>query len=154
VGGPFIRSTFFFSFGQTKTFTKVIVQPFYRAVRLLRNIDREAAVDVRPVRFIKRVFRTVAPPALFISLTAYFGWNALHGAHGIRAYQEQLKLKDQALQSQQDSKDEQIVWRRRVAALKEQALDADMLDERARAMLNLTRAGDIVIPYGPHDKLF
>jgi len=81
VGGPFIWSTFFFSFGQTKTFTKVIVQPSYRAVRLLRNIDREAEVDVRPVRFIKRVFRAVAPPALFISLTAYFGWNALHGAH-------------------------------------------------------------------------
>jgi len=120
----------------------------------MRSATVEKSADVRPFRFIKRALRAIAPPALFLSLTAYFGWNAMHGAHGITAYQEQLKLKDQALQAQQDAKDEQIVWRRRVAALKEQALDADMLDERARAMLNLAREGDIVIPYGPHEKLF
>ncbi|AFW02270.1 septation inhibitor protein [Gluconobacter oxydans] len=109
---------------------------------------------MRPFRLIKRAIRTVAPPVLFLSLTAYFGWNALHGAHGIRAYQDRLVLQQQAIQSQQDAKDEQAVWHRRVLALKEKALDADILDERSRAMLNLTRNGDIVVPYGPHDKLF
>ncbi|EHH68306.1 FtsB family cell division protein [Gluconobacter morbifer] len=106
------------------------------------------------IRLIKRAVRAVAPPALFLSLTVYFGWNALHGAHGIRAYQEQTQLQQQAIQAEQDAKDEQTVWHRRVLALKEKALDADMLDERARAMMNLTRKGDLVVPYGAHDKLF
>ncbi|AHK72290.1 MULTISPECIES: FtsB family cell division protein [Gluconobacter] len=106
------------------------------------------------IRLIKRGVRAVAPPAFFLSLTAYFGWNALHGAHGIHAYQEQMQLQKDALQARQDADDEQNVWRRRVVALKEKALDADMLDERARATMNLTRSGDLVVPYGPHDKLF
>lgn len=109
---------------------------------------------MRPVRLIKRALRMVLPSALFLSLTGYFGYNALHGAHGMRAYQEQLALEDQARQARQDALDEQTVWRRRIAALQEKALDADMLDERSRAMLNLTRKGDIVVPYGPRDKLF
>ncbi|QDH17819.1 FtsB family cell division protein [Swingsia samuiensis] len=105
-------------------------------------------------KILKKAFRVVAPPTFFLSLTVYFAWNALHGAHGIRAYQDQLGLQKEALQAKQDAQDEQIVWRRRVAALKEKALDADMLDERSRAMLNLTQDGDIVVPYDKRNKLF
>ncbi|MBR0559718.1 FtsB family cell division protein [Neokomagataea anthophila] len=109
---------------------------------------------MQAVKILRRGFKAIAAPTLFIGLTAYFGWNALHGDHGIRAYQEQTQLKQEALLAEQNAQAEQLMWRRRVAALKEHALDADMLDERSRAMLNLTRNGDIVIPYGPNDKLF
>nr|WP_294917801.1 septum formation initiator family protein [uncultured Neokomagataea sp.] len=109
---------------------------------------------MQAVKILRRGFKAIAAPTLFIGLAAYFGWNALHGAHGIRAYQEQTQLKQEALLAEQNAQAEQLMWRRRVAALKEHALDADMLDERSRAMLNLTRNGDIVIPYGPNDKLF
>ncbi|WP_408887669.1 FtsB family cell division protein [Neoasaia chiangmaiensis] len=102
----------------------------------------------------RRAVRAIVPPALFLGLTAYFGWNAMQGDHGIHAYHQQLQLREQALQAQRDANDEQIVWKRRVASLDERALNADMLDERARAMLNLARTGDLVIPYGPHDKLY
>ncbi|GBQ15289.1 FtsB family cell division protein [Swaminathania salitolerans] len=106
------------------------------------------------VRAIRRFLRVVVPPTLFLGLTAYFGWNAVHGEHGINAYHTQTKLMEDARQAEQDANAEQAVWRRRVASLNERALDADMLDERSRAMLNLAREGDTVIPYGPHDRLW
>jgi cell division protein FtsB len=37
------------------------------------------------------------------------------------------------------------IWERRVAALRNQSLDPDMLDERARVLLNFSRKDDIII---------
>lgn len=104
--------------------------------------------------FIQQSLRSILPPAICLFLTAYFVWNALHGAHGIESYQQQLKLHEQAQQALHDAHQEQDIWRRRVTALGEQALDPDMLDERSRTMLNSTREGDIVIPYGDHEHLY
>jgi len=109
---------------------------------------------VRVIRFIRRAVKAAIPPVLFLMLAGYFGWNATQGAHGMNAYHQQLVLKDQAIQSQKDSLAERNVWTRRVTSLKERALDGDTLDERSRAMLNLARSGDLVVPYGPHDKLY
>ncbi|GBQ68720.1 septum formation inhibitor Maf [Ameyamaea chiangmaiensis NBRC 103196] len=105
-------------------------------------------------RLVRRFFNATVPPALFLGLAGYFGWNALQGDHGLRSYAQQLKLLDQAKQSQQDALSERTIWNRRVAALQENALDADMVDERGRAMLNLAHDRDLVVPYGPHDKLY
>ncbi|MBV8912325.1 MAG: septum formation initiator family protein [Acetobacteraceae bacterium] len=41
---------------------------------------------------------------------------------------------------------EQKGWDRRVSALRPQLLDPDMLDERARAMLNVADPTDVVVP--------
>ena len=49
---------------------------------------------------------------------------------------------------------EQSSWTLRVDGLRDQALDADTIDERARAMLNLSDPSEIVVPYGPGHKLF
>lgn len=103
---------------------------------------------------IKHSIKAILAPAIFLLLTAYFIWNALHGAHGIESYQQQLKLHAQAEQALHDAHQEQDIWHRRVTALSEQALDPDMLDERSRTMLNSTREGDIVIPYGDHEHLY
>lgn len=72
----------------------------------------------------------------------------------MKAYQQQLLLLDQAKQAQQDASAEQIAWKRRVNGLREQSLDNDTLDERARAMLNLADKNDIVVPYDRHDPLY
>lgn len=37
------------------------------------------------------------------------------------------------------------IWERRVSALRNQSIDPDMLDERARALLNFARKDDIII---------
>ncbi|MXV36294.1 MULTISPECIES: septum formation initiator family protein [unclassified Saccharibacter] len=103
---------------------------------------------------MQRGLRATLPPCIFLALTAYFIWNALHGAHGIEAYQQRSILLSQAQQALHDAHQEQDIWHRRVTALGEQALDPDMLDERSRTMLNNTREGDIVVPYGDHEHLY
>ncbi|KXV73089.1 septum formation initiator family protein [Acetobacter cerevisiae] len=105
-------------------------------------------------RFIRRAVRAIVPPTVFLGIAVYFGWNATQGDHGMKAYQSQLVLLDQAKQAQQDATAEQIAWRRRVNGLREQSLDNDTLDERARAMLNLADKNDIVVPYDRHDPLY
>jgi len=80
--------------------------------------------------------------ALFIG---YFAVNAFTGNHGLRA---QADL-DQQLTTMQDElarlKAEHVVWERRVALLRSNRIDPDMLDERARASLNLVAPDERVI---------
>jgi cell division protein FtsB len=105
-------------------------------------------------RIIRRAIRMVIPPALFIGLTVYFGLNVMQGDHGLQSYKAQLQLLGEARAAQQDAMLEQAAWARRVRGLKENALDSDTLDERARAMLNLSRPNELVIPYGAHEHLY
>ena len=108
----------------------------------------------RAGRSLRNGLRAMVLPALFISLVAYFLFNATQGDRGLQAYairQEQLKSVQADLAKAQA---DQLGWERRVGALRAQRLDPDMLDERARAMLNLADPADIVVMYGPGKKLF
>ena len=108
----------------------------------------------RAGRSVKRGLRAMILPALFMSLVAYFLWNATQGDRGLQAYalrQEQLKMVQADLAKAQA---DQAGWERRVSELRSQRLDPDMLDERARAMLNLADPADVVMPYGPGKRLF
>lgn len=105
-------------------------------------------------RLFRRAMNAVLPPALFLALTGYFGWQAMRGDHGIRSYDQQLHLLDEAQDAKKNAIAEQAAWRRRVAGLSENALNRDILDERARAMLNLAHPNDIVVPYDKHDQLY
>lgn len=99
-------------------------------------------------RAVKRKVKAVIPPVLFLSLVGYFGWNATQGDHGLRTYRAQLQLLQQADDAQQAALFENAAWNQRVSGLRDNGLDADTLDERARAMLNLAEPTDIVVPYG------
>ena len=69
-------------------------------------------------------------------LIGYFGVNAYTGNHGIRARQG-LDVQLARLASERDDlRQERQRWERRVALLKPQSIDPDMLDERARALLD------------------
>jgi len=108
----------------------------------------------RAGRTLRNGLRATVLPAIFLSLIAYFLWNATQGDRGLQAYavrQEQLKAMQAELAKAQA---EQAGWDRRVSELRSQHLDPDMLDERARAMLNLADPADIVAPYGPGKRLF
>ncbi|HEY7999726.1 MAG TPA: septum formation initiator family protein [Pseudolabrys sp.] len=78
--------------------------------------------------------------ALFIG---YFAVNAFTGNHGLRA---QADL-DQQMASMQDElrhlKAERALWDRRMALLRTDRIDPDMLDERARALLGWVDARDL-----------
>ncbi|MCX5617543.1 septation inhibitor protein [Bombella sp. TMW 2.2543] len=103
---------------------------------------------------LRRGVGAVFAPLLFLVLTAYFMWNALHGNLGIEAYQHQKKLQAEAQAALRDAHQELDIWHRRVMALNENALDPDMLDERSRVMLNSSHKGDLVIPYGDKNQLY
>jgi len=105
-------------------------------------------------RALKRRAKAAIAPLLFLALVGYFAWNATHGAHGLIAYAQRQQLLKQAQDDLAQVQAEKTEWERRVEALQSDHLDADMLDERARAMLNLSDPGDIIVPYGDKDRLW
>jgi cell division protein FtsB len=93
-------------------------------------------------------------PVVFLALVGYFSWNATKGDHGLVAYAERKQLLQQAEADQASARTERDVWARRVSGLQAEHIDADQLDEQARAMLNLSDPADIVVMYPAKDKLF
>jgi cell division protein FtsB len=84
--------------------------------------------------------------ALFIG---YFGVNAFTGAHGLRAQADldkQLASMDGELAH---LKAERAVWERRMALLRSDNIDPDMLDERARALLGYVDPRDVTVLVQP-----
>ena len=78
-------------------------------------------------------------------LIGYFGVNAYTGNHGINARQG-LDVQMARLTSERDVlRAERQRWERRVALLKSQSLDPDMLDERARALLDYVDPRDLTL---------
>jgi len=79
----------------------------------------------------------------------YFGYNAFTGAHGLRA---QADLDQQLAHMQAELaqvKAERARWERRVALLRADKIDPDMLDERARALLGFADPRDVVLILHP-----
>ncbi|WP_338049063.1 FtsB family cell division protein [Rhodoplanes elegans] len=78
-------------------------------------------------------------------MIGYFGINAYTGSRGINARKD---LDAQIAELTADlavAKAEREVWQRRVALLKSESLDPDLLDERARSLLNFVDRRDIVM---------
>ena len=81
----------------------------------------------------------------------YFAANAFTGNHGLRA---QLDLDQQMSAMQQElaeAKTEHALWDRRVALLRSDRLDPDMLEERARALLSYAGPRDLTLLIRPRD---
>ena len=87
-------------------------------------------------RRLRTVINTLALYTLAALVIGYFGVNAFTGNHGLRARQDldqqiaELSTELKALRA------ERANWERRVSLLQPESIDADMLDERARALLN------------------
>lgn len=94
-----------------------------------------------------RVRTAVALAALYVLSTlliSYFGFHAYSGSRGLKAQQdlaEQLATLSAELARLKAERGE---WERRVALLRPESLDPDMLDERARAMLDYVHPRDLV----------
>ncbi len=84
--------------------------------------------------------------ALFIG---YFAVNAFTGDHGLRAQQDL----DQQMASMKTDlarvKAERSVWERRVSLLRSDRIDPDMLEERARALLDYVDPRDVTLLLNP-----
>jgi cell division protein FtsB len=105
-------------------------------------------------REIRRQLRSAAVPAFLLALTAVFAWQATQGAHGLIMRERRKADLVQAEANLAAAKAERDKWQRKVAGLTPSHLDRDALDQRARELLNLADPGEIVVQYGPRDKLF
>jgi cell division protein FtsB len=99
----------------------------------------------------RRTVLTVLGLYVFAGLfIGYFAANAFSGNHGLRA---QGELDQQMASMQQELaqvKAERAVWERRVALLRSDRIDPDMLDERARALLGYLDPRDLTLIIPQH----
>jgi cell division protein FtsB len=84
-------------------------------------------------------------PALSVGTIVYFGYHAVHGERGlVRAAQLAQELERSKLTAVEAAAERER-WQTRVQSLRSDSLDADLLDERARFVLGLTAADEIVL---------
>ncbi len=79
----------------------------------------------------------------------YFAVNAFTGAHGLRAQADLDKQLATMKGELAHLKGERAVWERRVALLRSDKIDPDMLDERARALLSYADPRDVILLIHP-----
>jgi cell division protein FtsB len=78
-------------------------------------------------------------------LIGYFGVNAYNGNHGLRAKQD-IDQQIAALTGELTSlQTERHAWERRIELLKPLSIDRDMLDERARELLDYAAPDELIL---------
>ena len=84
-------------------------------------------------------------PLLACGLGGYFAYSLQTGDHGLEANASLLKRKAVLAGELAGLKEVRQRLERDVSLLRPESLDPDMLDERARAILNLAHPDDLVI---------
>lgn len=97
------------------------------------------------LRALKNRLHAMAPPAVFLALTWYFGWNAIHGRSGLEAQAAQARALAQANAQFAVVDAQRQNWETRIADLGQSQVAPDMLDGEARAVLNLAQPNDLVV---------
>ena len=93
----------------------------------------------------KRKFGRLALPVITVAFLSYFGYHSVHGDFGLRGMEgfERQRVERQArldvLVRQRQ------ILEKEVALMSDGSLERDMLDEKARSYLNMSRADEIVI---------
>jgi cell division protein FtsB len=84
----------------------------------------------------RTVLNTLALYTIAAALIGYFGVNAYDGNYGLRAKQDLDQQIAELSGELSTLKAERTAWERRVSLLRPESIDPDMLDERARFLLN------------------
>jgi len=86
--------------------------------------------------------------ALAALLIGYFGINAYSGNRGLKA-KEDIDQQIATLTAELDRlQSEDVQWQRRIGLIKSGDTDPDMLDERARALLDYVDPNDLTLMLG------
>ena len=84
-------------------------------------------------------------PLLALGAGGYFGYHLQNGDHGLEALADLERRKNVLEGELAGLREVRLRIERDVALLEPESLDPDMLDERARAILNLAHKDDLVM---------
>jgi cell division protein FtsB len=91
--------------------------------------------------------RHIIGPVIGISYVVYFGYHVLHGDRGLIALRQLTQTVESAKKIHEGISEKRMALGKRVRLLYPGSLDPDMLEERARVMLNYGYADDIVVMF-------
>lgn len=84
-------------------------------------------------------------PAITAAFLAYFGYHSVHGEFGLKATEQFERQKAERQQKLAVLQLKRKALEREVDALSDGSMQKDMLDEEARAQLNMSKPDEIVI---------
>lgn len=94
---------------------------------------------------VRRGFDLIVSAAS-LGLIIYLVWHAVYGQRSF-TQAERLNGRIEALTAERDRvRDERLAVEKRVALLRPESVDPDMVEELARSMLGFSRPDDLIIP--------
>ena len=96
-------------------------------------------------RTIKRQLHYVLGPTIGLSLSAYFGYHLVEGDRGLVAWGRLTQQIHQETALAAATHAERMDQQRRVSLLQPAHIDPDLLDEQARAALNLAGPNEVIL---------
>jgi cell division protein FtsB len=96
---------------------------------------------------IRTVLSTLALYSIAALVIGYFSVNAYTGDHGLHAKQDLDQQIERLSAELAGLRTERGNWQRRVSLLKPESIEPDMLDERARALLDYADPRDLTLRF-------
>jgi cell division protein FtsB len=98
------------------------------------------------MREIRRRAKALAGPILGIMLTGYFGYHLVKGERGLRAWVRLSQELRQAKEQLASVSEKRVELQHRVAHMRADQVDPDLLESQIRKTLDVLRPDEIVIP--------
>jgi cell division protein FtsB len=99
-----------------------------------------------------RSLRAAVGPVLGFCVVGYFAYHSFEGERGVYAYVRLAEQVEIAREHLDDVRNERLALEKRVALLRSESLDRDMLDEQTRALLNFARPDELIILESPQNR--
>jgi cell division protein FtsB len=104
---------------------------------------------LRKYRLLRRLLLSLALYIVAAATGGYFVWHGVHGQRGLRTGEE-YEQKLTRLRFERDLlKLERMQWERRLALVKGENVDADILDEEVRRKLGRVHHNEVVVLLPP-----
>ncbi|CAN7521303.1 FtsB family cell division protein [Pararhizobium sp. LjRoot238] len=93
----------------------------------------------------KRKLGRFVMPLIAVAFLSYFGYHSIHGEFGLKATEKFDRQRVERQTRLDELTEQRKTLEKEVALLSDGSLERDMLDEKARFGLNMSRADEIVI---------
>ncbi|MFL0690610.1 MAG: septum formation initiator family protein [Agrobacterium tumefaciens] len=93
----------------------------------------------------KKKYGRLILPAITVAFLSYFGYHSIHGDYGLRAGQAFERIRQERASVLEALVAQRTVLEKDVRLMSDGSLDEDIIDEKARYQLNMSRPDEIVI---------